>query len=61
MEVLNGLIVPKEITRESLVALMGRIMESNKISLHDDELLAEGAGHNKTLHIAVKCCDKIVI
>ncbi|XP_049375476.1 uncharacterized protein LOC125840547 [Solanum verrucosum] len=60
MEVLSGVIIPKETTSETLAATIGRIVEANKISFHDDELPAEGTGHNKALHIAVKCCDKIV-
>lgn len=35
-------------------------MEANKISFHDHELPVEGSRHNKALHIAVKCSDKIV-
>ncbi|XP_049400009.1 uncharacterized protein LOC125864121 [Solanum stenotomum] len=60
MEMLSGVIISKETTSETLAATIGRIVEANKISFHDDELPAEGAGHNKALHIAVKCCDKIV-
>ncbi|XP_049358814.1 uncharacterized protein LOC125823480 [Solanum verrucosum] len=60
MKVLSGVIILKETTSETLAATIGRIVEANKISFHDNELPAEGAGHNKALHIAVKCCDKIV-
>ncbi|XP_049405282.1 uncharacterized protein LOC125868753 [Solanum stenotomum] len=60
MEVLSRVIIPKETTSETLAPTIGRIVEANKISFHDDELLAEGAGHNKALQIAVKYCDKIV-
>ncbi|XP_015169313.1 uncharacterized protein [Solanum tuberosum] len=60
MKVLSGVIISKETTSETLAATIGRIVEANKISFHDDELPAEGVGHNKVLHIAVKCCDKIV-
>ena len=61
IEVLNKVNIQKEITSETLGSTIGRILEANKISFHNDELPAEGAGHNKALHIAVKCCDKIVI
>ncbi|XP_055803394.1 uncharacterized protein LOC129872427 [Solanum dulcamara] len=60
MEVLNGVCIPKETTSETLDATIGRVVESNKISFHDNELPTEGIGHNKALHIAVKCRDKIV-
>ena len=60
MEVLSGVIIPKETTSETLATAIGRIVEAKKISFHDDEYPAEGTGHNKALHIVVKCCDKIV-
>ena len=60
MEVLIGVIIPKETKTETLVALIGKIVETNKIYFHDDELSAEGVGHNKALQVAVKYCDKIV-
>ncbi|KAK4734257.1 hypothetical protein R3W88_008518 [Solanum pinnatisectum] len=47
-------------TSETLASTIGRIVEANKISFHDDKLSAEGAGHNKALHIVVKYGDKIV-
>ncbi|KAK4733590.1 hypothetical protein R3W88_007851 [Solanum pinnatisectum] len=60
MEVLDGVNIPEETTSETLAATIGRIVKANKISFHDDELPAEGVGHNKALHIAVKCYDKVV-
>ena len=60
MEVLDGVNIPKDTMSETLASTIGRIVEANKISFHDDEQLAEGVGHNKALHIAVKCCDKVV-
>ncbi|KAH0759600.1 hypothetical protein KY290_023093 [Solanum tuberosum] len=60
MEVLNSVNIPKETTSETLASTIGRIVEANKISFHDDELPAEGDGHKKVLHITVKCCDKIM-
>ncbi|XP_055803488.1 uncharacterized protein LOC129872554 [Solanum dulcamara] len=60
MEVLNGVCIPRETTSETLAATIGRVVESNKISFHDNELPTEGTGHNKALYIAVKCRDKIV-
>ncbi|XP_055800430.1 uncharacterized protein LOC129869872 [Solanum dulcamara] len=60
MEVLNGVCIPKETASETLAATIGQVLESNKISFHDNELPTEGTGHNKALHIAVKCRDKIV-
>lgn len=60
MEVLSGVNIPKETTSETLAVTIGKIVEANKISFYDDELPAEGVGYNKALHIAIKCCDKIV-
>ena len=51
MKMLDGVNIPKETTSETLASTIGRIVQANKINFHDDELPAEWAGHNKTLHI----------
>ncbi|XP_070011236.1 uncharacterized protein [Nicotiana sylvestris] len=37
--------------------MVGQVLESHKITFHEDELPPEGLGHNKTLHITVRCED----
>lgn len=58
--VLNGVSIPEGTTGETLAAAIGRMVEANNISFHDDELPLEGAGHNKALHITVRCDNKFV-
>ena len=60
MEVLCGASIPKKNTSKTLAAAIGRVVEANKVSFHDDELPSEWAAHNKVLHIAVRYHDKIV-
>lgn len=60
IEVLCGVIIPKDTTRDTLAATIRRVVEENKVSFHDDELPFEGAAHNKALHIAVRYHEKIM-
>ncbi|KAM3360583.1 hypothetical protein P3S68_015437 [Capsicum galapagoense] len=60
MEVLSGISIPKEKTTKTLATAIGRVVEANKVSFHDDELPSEGAAHNKALHITVRYHDKIM-
>ncbi|XP_070004538.1 uncharacterized protein [Nicotiana sylvestris] len=40
--------------------MVGQVLESHKITFHEDELLLERLGHNKALHITVQCEDYFI-
>lgn len=50
MELLSGVNIPKETTSEVLDAMIGRIVEDNKILFHDYELPIEGLAQQSTSH-----------
>ncbi|XP_070041491.1 uncharacterized protein [Nicotiana tomentosiformis] len=54
MKVLNKAYVPNNITSG------GQVLESHKITFHEDELPPEGLSHNKALHITVQFEDKFI-
>jgi hypothetical protein len=59
-KVLNEAYVPQDITQDSIEHLVGRIQATNYLYFTDDELDHEGTGHNKPLHITVKCKDCVI-
>ncbi|XP_070002162.1 uncharacterized protein [Nicotiana sylvestris] len=40
--------------------MVGQVLESHKITFHEDELPPEGLSHNKELHITVQCEDYFI-
>ncbi|XP_070022650.1 uncharacterized protein [Nicotiana sylvestris] len=40
--------------------MVEQVLESHKITFHEDELLPKGLGHNKALHITVQCEDYFI-
>ena len=60
VKVLSEAYVPAETTSESFSAMVGQVLEANKVSFHEDELPPEGLGHNRALNITVRCRDKFV-
>ncbi|XP_070055148.1 uncharacterized protein [Nicotiana tomentosiformis] len=55
MKILNEAHVSEKITVNQLEKVANRFFEVNKISFTADELPEEGAGHNRALHLIVKC------
>ena len=45
----------ENITVGHLEKMVNRIFEVNRITFSDDELPLEGSGHNRALHLTVKC------
>ncbi|XP_055830762.1 uncharacterized protein LOC129899766 [Solanum dulcamara] len=60
VKVLSEAYVPANITSENLSAMVGQVLEANKVCFHEEELPSEGLGHNKALNITVRCRDKFV-
>ncbi|XP_055830916.1 uncharacterized protein LOC129899948 [Solanum dulcamara] len=60
VKVLSEAYVPAEITSENLSAMVGQVLEANKVCFHEEELPSEGLGHNKELNITVRYRDKFI-
>ena len=59
-KVLNEAYVPQDIEQKTMEHLVGRIHASNYLYFTEDELDAEGTGHNKPLYITVRCKDCLI-
>ncbi|XP_070015019.1 uncharacterized protein [Nicotiana sylvestris] len=60
MKILTKAYVPSNITRGEMANMVGQVLESHKITFHEDELPPEGLGHNKALHITTQCEDHFI-
>ncbi|XP_070013322.1 uncharacterized protein [Nicotiana sylvestris] len=60
LRVLSEAYVPSNITGEEMANMVGQVLESHKITFHEDELPPEGLGHNKALHITMQCEDYFI-
>ncbi|XP_034932830.1 uncharacterized protein [Populus alba] len=59
-KVLNEAYVPQDIEQKTMEHLVGRIHAANYLYFTEDELNAEGTGHNKPLYVTVRCKDCLV-
>jgi len=57
MKILNEAHVAHDISVEKFGGIINNITASNFLTFIDEELLVEGRGHNKALHVSVKCTD----
>uniref|UniRef100_A0A1S4ACX2 Uncharacterized protein n=1 Tax=Nicotiana tabacum TaxID=4097 RepID=A0A1S4ACX2_TOBAC len=55
VKTLNGAYVSEKTTVNQLEKMAERFFEVNRITFSDDDLPEEGAGHNRALHLMVKC------
>ncbi|XP_070010633.1 uncharacterized protein [Nicotiana sylvestris] len=55
IKTLNEAHVSEKTTVNELENMANRFFEVNRISFTDDELPEEGAGHNRALHLVIKC------
>ncbi|XP_015079648.1 uncharacterized protein LOC107023462 [Solanum pennellii] len=53
--ILNEAHISENITVSHLEKMVNQIFEVNRITFTDDELPLEGSGHNRALHLTVKC------
>ncbi|XP_027337054.1 uncharacterized protein LOC113850691 [Abrus precatorius] len=60
LKVLNEAHVSHDITTDKFGGIVGNIVSNNYLTFSDDEVPVEGMGHNKALHISVKCRDHII-
>jgi len=59
-KVLNEAYVPQDIEQKTMEHLVGRIHAANYLYFTEDELDAEGTGHNKPLYVTVRCKDCLI-
>ena len=50
----------QNISLDSFEGIVSNITANNYLTFTDEEIPAEGRGHNKTLHVSVKCLDHVV-
>ena len=60
VKILNEAHVAQDIFMEGFRGIINNIKTNNYLTFADEEILVEGQGHNKVLHISVKCLDHIV-
>jgi len=57
---LNEAHVAQDISVEGFGGIINNIMANNYLTFADEEIPVEGRGHNRALHVSVKCLDHIV-
>ncbi|RDX65155.1 hypothetical protein CR513_56208, partial [Mucuna pruriens] len=57
IRVLNEANMDKNISVDKLEGIVGHIMANNYITFSNEEIPAEGRGHNRALNISVRCFD----
>ncbi|XP_027083555.2 uncharacterized protein [Coffea arabica] len=60
LKILNEAQVPKDIPVDKFSNIVGNILAANRIAFSDDDLTAEGIGHNRVLYISVRCNGKLL-
>ncbi|XP_027182027.1 uncharacterized protein LOC113780423 [Coffea eugenioides] len=60
LEVLTKARIPKDISVDNFSHIVGNVLTAKQITFSDEELPAEGTGHNKALYVAVRCNEKML-
>jgi len=60
VKILNEARVAKDISVEGFGGIVNNITTNNYLTFADEEIPVKGRGHNKALHMFVKCLDHIV-
>nr|XP_027086568.1 uncharacterized protein LOC113708303 [Coffea arabica] len=60
LKILNETQVPKDIPVDKFSNIVGNVLAANHIAFSDDDLTAEGIGHNIALYISVHCNGKLL-
>ena len=61
IKVLNEAHVAQDISMEGFEGIVNNITASNYLTFAEEDILAEGWGHNKALHVSVKCMDHVMV
>ena len=60
VKVLNEAHVAQDISVEGLGGLVNNITTNNYLAFIEEEIPVEGRGHNRALHVSVKCMDHVM-
>ncbi|RDY04689.1 hypothetical protein CR513_11558, partial [Mucuna pruriens] len=60
IKVLNEAYVDKNISVDKLEGIVGHILVNNYLAFSDEEIPAEGRGHNQALNISIKYLDRLL-
>jgi len=60
VKILNEAHVAQDISVEGFGGIVNNITANNYLTFFDEEIPIKGRGHNKALHVSVKCLDHIV-
>ena len=60
VKVLSGAHIPKNTPVDKFTHIVEDILTSNHITFSNNDLTAEGIGHNKALFISVRCSGKLL-
>jgi len=60
MKILNGVHVECDISLDQFEGIVSYIKANDYLTFTEDEIPIEGKGHNKALHISVKCMDYVL-
>jgi len=60
MKILNGAHVERDISLNQFAGIVSHIRANDYLTFTEDEIPIEGRGHNKALHISVKCMDYVL-
>jgi len=52
--------VEQDISLDKFEGIVSHIIANNYLTFTEDEIPSEGRGHNKALHISVKCMDHFI-
>ena len=60
MKIMSGAHVEKNILLEKFEGIVNNITINDFLTFSADEIPVEGRGHNKALHVSVKCLDHVI-
>ena len=60
VKILNETLVASDISVGGFGGIVNNITTNNYLTFADEEIPVRGRGHNKALHVSVKCLDNIV-
>jgi len=60
VKVLNEAHVAQDISVEGFKGIINNITANNYLTFADEEIPFDGRGHNRALHVSVRCMDHIV-
>jgi len=60
VNIFNEVHITQDISVEGFEGIINNITANNYLTFVDEEILVEGRGHNRALHVSIKCLDHIV-